>query len=417
MTVWKCRAEKPGEQLGCVSSCGPEGVCSGGKICVRSGDSGREGKCRCPESTPKECGDVCVDFNTDVNHCGGCSGSGGVKCGEGESCLGGNCRCGEGGACVKGAVCNSGKCECKAGSVTVLDSKGEISACSSDCGGEKCGKGAVCVDSGDGVALCRCGTGSGAQICESDWECKGGECSCSDGYLLWSKKANGAHEKLGCVRDCEDGQAPGMFDHCGSNGMICVRKGDSGRVGMCECPQVKPTLCFGFCVNTDTDDNHCGGWSGEGGKSCKDGKVCKGGDCVCPESAPILCGGGCVDTGTSAEHCGGCAGSGGKKCNKNEVCADGKCKCGDAEGCNVGVLCQDGVCGCLTGSFFDPVPVYNRAGNLVIACSEDKCGGKECGSGAKCIEGTEGTTPECRCGTVNGDICESGGKCSGGNCL
>lgn len=60
------------------------------------------------------------------------------------------------------------------------------------------------------------------------------------------------------------------------------------------------------CVNTNTDEDHCGACN----NACSGSKKC--------------CGGSCVDTGTDDDNCGSC----GNRCFLPEICDGGTCKSG-----------------------------------------------------------------------------------------
>ncbi len=60
------------------------------------------------------------------------------------------------------------------------------------------------------------------------------------------------------------------------------------------------TMCGGACVDTQTDDAHCGAC----GVGCTGG-TCTAGACVCPMGR-TLCAGRCVDLQTDIDHCGAC---------------------------------------------------------------------------------------------------------------
>src|SRR5690606_24404563 len=59
----------------CGAACNPGQACSGGT-------------CAGCQTGLTNCGEACVDTNTDANHCGGC----GNVCGAGQSCIQGSCR-------------------------------------------------------------------------------------------------------------------------------------------------------------------------------------------------------------------------------------------------------------------------------------------------------------------------------------
>ncbi len=78
--------------------------------------------------------------------------------------------------------------------------------------------------------------------------------------------------------------------------------------------------CGGACVDTLTDEAHCGGCN----QACESGQACAGGTCQsggCPDDLDP-CGGDCVDTQTDPSHCGSC----GNGCNsETQTCQGGLC--------------------------------------------------------------------------------------------
>jgi hypothetical protein len=95
------------------------------------------------------------------------------------------------------------------------------------------------------------------------------------------------------------------------------------------------TKCGAVCVNTDTDQQHCG----ECDNPCPAGQVCDGyGRCIltCAEGL-TQCGDACVNTDTDQAHCGECD----NPCDGGQVC-DGEGVCGITCGTSL-VLC-DGAC-------------------------------------------------------------------------
>jgi len=73
--------------------------------------------------------------------------------------------------------------------------------------------------------------------------------------------------------------------------------------------------CQGQCVDTATDDGHCGACDNR----CPEGAPCVEGECRCPEGQDA-CAGQCVDLQTDREHCGEC----GKACEM-ALCEEGEC--------------------------------------------------------------------------------------------
>jgi len=82
----------------------------------------------------------------------------------------------------------------------------------------------------------------------------------------------------------------------------------------CPAPQV---CCNGSCVETQTDDYHCGAC----GNVCSGGETCRAGTCVCPAGL-TECSGTCVDTKTDPSNCAGC----GSACPTGQTCVNGACR-------------------------------------------------------------------------------------------
>jgi len=119
-----------------------------------------------------------------------------------------------------------------------------------------------------------------------------------------------------CDGACVDTQT--NQNHCGSCGNACgASEGCTG--GQCKiaCPGTQAE-CGGLCYDLLSDDQHCGSC----GNACASGEVCGNGQCTlnCP-TGQDNCSGSCVDLQTNAANCGSCANA----CGANEECAAGKC--------------------------------------------------------------------------------------------
>jgi hypothetical protein len=106
--------------------------------------------------------------------------------------------------------------------------------------------------------------------------------------------------------NCPEGEALIM----GPSGWAC---------GKCPCPSGQIN-CSGKCVDTNTDEDHCG----ECHRLCGPGQVCLMADCAlsCPPGL-TNCEGSCVDTDTDESFCGDC----GTTCTMDTVCVYGACEC------------------------------------------------------------------------------------------
>lgn len=128
------------------------------------------GYAQCP-SGQTLCGGVCVDLNSNSNHCGSC----GNTCPPGKICIGGACSCPPGfvncaGNCVNlntdGNNCGACGQTCPPGKVCV---GGICSTCPNgfvDCGG-------ICVDINTNTTNC----GSCGNTCPAGYICVGGICT------------------------------------------------------------------------------------------------------------------------------------------------------------------------------------------------------------------------------------------------
>lgn len=151
-------------------------------------------------------------------------------------------------------------------------------------------------------------------------------------------------------------------------------------------------LCGDWCVDTDTDLNHCGACN----NPCQDG-TCDGGSCLatCPGQT-TLCGDVCLDTLTDPLHCGGC----GLPCEPGQTCADGTCTTPSAcvepgnpceldTDCCSEAICCDGFC--VPNNTVAPTTLFANCNNhcvpIVNPGAEANCGacGATCSPGTLCV--------------------------------
>ncbi|HMR06746.1 MAG TPA: hypothetical protein PKA88_13245, partial [Polyangiaceae bacterium] len=104
-------------------------------------------------------------------------------------------------------------------------------------------------------------------------------------------------------------------EHCGSCNNDCGAA--DCKAGTCVCDS-GATFCSGSCVDTQTDAAHCGAC----GNACPSGATCTAGACACPASA-TQCGNACVNTSSSSQHCGGCN----LACSSDRTCVSSSCAC------------------------------------------------------------------------------------------
>jgi Stigma-specific protein, Stig1 len=307
----------------CATVCPSGQVCSSGQCICSDGRAPCGGTCCasgyscmneiCCLSGQTNCGGVCVDMNSDPNHCGSCT----TVCPSGQVCSSGQCICADGQApcgesktcCASGYSCVSGMC-CPSGQTP--------------CNG-------ACVDMKNDPNHC----GSCTTVCASGQTCSGGQCICADG------------------------QAPcGESKTCCASGYSCVS-------GMC-CLSGQ-TACNGACVDINNDPNHCGSCT----TVCPSGQTCSGGQCTCADgqapcggttccpsgyscvsgmccpSGQTACNGACVDINNDPNHCGSCTTvcASGQTCSGGQcICSDGRTPCGGTTCCSSDETCMSGNC-------------------------------------------------------------------------
>lgn len=190
-----------------------------------------------------QCGEACVDPQSDVDNCGGC----GNACPEDAGCASGTCV----------AICEAGLTSCDG----------------------------ICVDTQtDGDHCGGCGF-----ACPDSAPCTEGVClaPCPDGLLV-------------CDGGCVDATTDVL--NCGACGNVC-QNGDDCVGGVCGACEGGLFKCAGQCVDTQTSSQHCGGC----GLACAAGYACVNGGCVnnCPNGM-IPCNGLCTDLQTNNQNCGVC---------------------------------------------------------------------------------------------------------------
>jgi hypothetical protein len=253
------------------------------------------------------------------------------------------------GECLHGTqTCTGGKFGACVGAIMPAAETCANQGHDDDCNGTKDdvpGKGDSCIDmSKQGI----CRTGSK--------QCVGGtaDLTCVTLMPAAMEACDGRDD------DC-DGTIDNGFDlqtdpmHCGSCTNVC------GNGQSC---------CSGHCVDTKTDDNHCGMCAGPTA-ACGSGRTCCDGSCQSLQTdknncgtcghkcagAENCCGGQCVNTLNNHENCHAC----GSSCFPNETCCAGSCvdvqldstncgTCGKSCKAVVGICqCQSGGCAGLLG--------------------------------------------------------------------
>ena len=173
-------------------------------------------------------------------------------------------------------------------------------------------------------------------------------------------------------------------------------------------------LCGGACVNPTTSQTYCGATGDCQGPSA--GTPCSGAGAVC-------CGGACIDSLTNDTYCGAGAGCSppGTTCPGNMTCSNGACACGmglvDCGGNCIDPTTNEQYCG--AGPDCSPAGTACAAG---LTCLNSAC---VCPTGLLLCDGTCidpetdnlwcGATGNCQ-GVNQGQICQSGHICTGGNC-
>ena len=228
--------------------------------------------CQCTE-TEECCGDVCVDLNTDRNHCGKC----GVVCGEGQTCKDKKCS-GEGGAisCIP-KTCDDLKYSCG----MIDDECGTLINCGSCKKNQDCEQG-VCVDKSESCTPKKCeelkiACGKAEDGCGGTVECG----TCGDDLI------------------CQDGQ--------------CIEK-------PAECI---PKTCEDLNQACGSADNGCGGSLDCG--SCGDNQTCQDGQCIekPAECTKTTCEAEGKNCGSISDGCDGTLDCG--TCTGTQVCNDNVC--------------------------------------------------------------------------------------------
>ncbi|MDP3275485.1 MAG: MXAN_6577-like cysteine-rich protein [Deltaproteobacteria bacterium] len=346
---------------------------------------------------------LCVDLQTDANHCGACN----TACAAGQNCVSGACvtpcalgqmMCG--GACVSvasnpmhcgrcGAACAAGQ-DCVAGMCRSGCPTGQLSCMSG------------CADAQNDPANC----GACQRACTAGQVCQAGVCAvrCSASTLLCSGR---------CVNSQTDPR------NCGTCGTTCAAN-QLCTAGRCvtECAMGN-VACGALCVDTSADPRNCGAC----GNTCATGSFCSGGTCMrsCTMGA-TMCGAACADLSSDNANCGAC----GTACGAGRSCVMGMCATLAMVdgGCSppslqCGATCTDvrsdnnhcGRCGnacsadrlCLNGACVAPCATGEQRCGMAGTCTDvlrdgTNCGtcGTRCASGESCVLGTCAPDPSFR---------------------
>jgi hypothetical protein len=238
-----------------------------------------------PPQPCTQCGDKCVDTQTDSKNCGTC----GKTCSGGTSC--------SAGACV--ATCNNTQKLC----------------------------GSTCIDVPTDVHNC----GTCGNACPSGQVCTGGTCqgTCALGYAMCLSDAGTPYcaDLTQNARDCGAcGHVCGAAEACVLS--TCTSECGTGRT-LCSTGGGAP-----YCADTNTDPSNCGMC----GNGCNAGTACNNGKCDVVCSAPLAtCGSDagmpahyCANTQSDLLNCGGC----GVTCPPSTLCSSGQCAPVFADSCD-----------------------------------------------------------------------------------
>ena len=257
-------------------TCQRDGQCCSG-VCPRTRATPLRDRNRCTcDGGTTQCGNRCVDTDTDKRNCGTCGTvcptgiscvagvcvdpCASVTCDAGETCVSGTCKCGSNPTCGATEACCSGSC------IGISDSEQHCGACHSPCDtGETCISG-----------TCKCGANP---ACANDETCCSGAC---------------------VDTDIDE-------SHCGACNDPCAN-GD--------------TCCSGGCVDTDASEDHCG--------ACNDPCDTINGETCCDAQ--------CIDTQSATANCGACgtACDPGETCGNGTCLCSPACdgtNCGEDDGC------------------------------------------------------------------------------------
>ena len=339
----------------------------------------------------KNVADGCeVNSAVDPQNCGNCT----IICGFGLECVVGKCQCPKGTADCDGSKDNG--CE--------TDTSSDPASC--DGCGKACSSGQRCVASTCtcqiGFADCNLQPGDGCEApltnehsCGScDLDCgvhsncvAAGDCDCEPGYL-----------------DC-DAAVPGCEtpktdpNHCGTCNTVCPAATPACDGTACNTGCGALTRCGSSCVDTQVDQQNCGGCGKPVGlnQKCVAGKaVCVTGYGDC-DANPGDCE---VNTDTDAAHCGSCPSA----CKTGALCTAGSCACAPTTPNDCGASCQQ--C-CNDGQCSDG-----------DSCTTDTCNNGLCGSGAVCSGGALSCCAGTGCFACCGDAdCPDGKICTGNQCV
>ena len=381
----------PADTMGCT----PDG--GGGFACVGACQTGTF---QCVDEDVRECVGAIVP-STDPD---GCTADG--ETAVDDDCDGDideDCPCddGETQACYGGPAGTAGVGPCMMGEQTCVANRfgaceGAVLPEPETCGNE--GTDNNCDGMMDNVPMrgMTCSVEGNVGVCASGVR----EC---DGPVLGCSTPDPSDELCNELDDDCDGSTDETFDttndpaNCGTCGTTCEN----------DC-------CDGACTNVRLDEGNCGACAADGGATCADGEECCGGTC----NAPALCAGcaedcaasgttccsmECVDTQSDENNCGGC----GVTCGAGQFCCGGTCTDESVDSCGQGCnTCGDDQLCC---------------NNACVDQGAEFCGGCMSGCGSTCCaEDHDGTCVNLQNDPTNcggcGVNCAPTDTCSNGMC-
>lgn len=296
----------PGRKACGRKCCGPR------QKCIRKAFG--KPKCICNDGYSDVCPDGCAFTATDDRNCGKC----GSECLPGQQCVGGKCQLVNSDQCPGGCPpnddllarwCCDGQCKDLGNDVD------NCALCSRACTrGKKptCCSG-YCRDISSDPRHC----GGCFKPCPTQGICHAGRCrdACPQPLKQCGETCYRPQTELCCNgRVVAKTDLQHDNDHCSANPERCGVRCPPGTActnGRC-CPEGQG-FCGGSCVDTTSDNAHCG-------SQCEE----------CNSSlAPECCGGECTNIGLNEEHCGACF----NKCKPGEFCRFGECVCPLGETC------------------------------------------------------------------------------------
>ena len=191
----------PGAEAGADSTTAPDQTF---KPDTRAPDQLTVPDAGCPTGY-KKCGQVCVNLQKDLKHCGKCNNV--CPGGEADACVAGACRCGVGTACTKGLTCVAKICRCVAGGQCKGCCDGDVCRAPGSQGATKCGAGGKkclsCVDTNSCTtdtcnAAGACVHANKIGACDDKDQCTTND-KCLSGKCLGQKKS--CSDGLGCTTD------------------------------------------------------------------------------------------------------------------------------------------------------------------------------------------------------------------------